>query len=625
MTVPVQNSRRVVTTGGDPVSTLTHEFQLTDASYLHVYADGVELVRGVDYSVSGIGDPAGYEVTLTEPLDWSADVWVLNVEYPINQPSDVDQGGQFGARFENALDRMALGLQTLDDRTKRTPKLALTTSLDAAEVAFPPPSPDNVIGWDQFGQNLENKGTLPDISVVVESVAAINNVSNNIGAVIGVDAYMAEVLVVRANINAVASVAASITAVDVVNENIASILAVEGISADVTAVAGVATDVAAVAANMAALTGVHAKLDEIDGVYGSLNAINAVYADLADILAAPAATFDNAQAAEEAAAEAIEAVEGAWLAAVPIGNLADFPIDDVPAGYLKCDGSAFDPLVYPDLYTYLGTDVLPDFTDRVKRMSGPLAGAVGTTQEDAFQGFTFDGLVIKPGSGIGDGGSPKGSTALVGAPISDGVNGTPRTATETRVKSYIVITCIKAYSVFSDPAQVDLVAIEQAQAVNHADIVELQETVTHYLHVRDQRVAGTNGQAIAAGDNVRVLNTVVTNGIAGATLGGNAVTLPVGTYRVYIRVPGYAVVRHKAMLRNKTSTAILLEGASMHTEQTQAIITDSVIMGVLTLTAETVLEVVHTTSGAASTGGGVASNFGSRPEIYTEALFWKVD
>lgn len=188
----------------------------------------------------------------------------------------------------------------------------------------------------------------------------------------------------------------------------------------------------------------------------------------------------EAEAAQDAAEDAVLSAEAAaqavWLAAVPIGNLADFPIDDVPAGYLKCDGGTFDPDVYPDLYAYLGTDVLPDFTDRVKRMAGPLAGAVGTTQEDAFQSHWHQKKAFSRTSNLANTGTTNyyidAATSLIGVdavdsagksfvqdPITDGVNGAPRTANETRVKSYIVITCIKAANGFSDPALVDLEAI----------------------------------------------------------------------------------------------------------------------------------------------------------------------
>ena len=49
----------------------------------------------------------------------------------------------------------------------------------------------------------------------------------------------------------------------------------------------------------------------------------------------------------------------------PVGTLIT-QYKKVPmSGYLYCDGSTFDENVYPTLYMYLGTNVLPDYTSNV--------------------------------------------------------------------------------------------------------------------------------------------------------------------------------------------------------------------------------------------------------------------
>ena len=47
-----------------------------------------------------------------------------------------------------------------------------------------------------------------------------------------------------------------------------------------------------------------------------------------------------------------------------VGVIVGFP-GNVPNGYLLCDGNRFDKNKYPELYEYLGTDVLPDYRECV--------------------------------------------------------------------------------------------------------------------------------------------------------------------------------------------------------------------------------------------------------------------
>jgi hypothetical protein len=47
-----------------------------------------------------------------------------------------------------------------------------------------------------------------------------------------------------------------------------------------------------------------------------------------------------------------------------VGAIVGFP-GNVPNGYLLCDGNRFDKNKYPELYEYLGTDVLPDYRECV--------------------------------------------------------------------------------------------------------------------------------------------------------------------------------------------------------------------------------------------------------------------
>lgn len=64
------------------------------------------------------------------------------------------------------------------------------------------------------------------------------------------------------------------------------------------------------------------------------------------------------------------------------------------------------------------------------------------------------------------------------------------------------------------------------------------------LHVREEQAAGTNGGSFNNGSwQQRVLNTVVTNEITGASLSSNQFVLPAGVYRIKARAPAQSVNR----------------------------------------------------------------------------------
>lgn len=74
-----------------------------------------------------------------------------------------------------------------------------------------------------------------------------------------------------------------------------------------------------------------------------------------------------------------------------------------------------------------------------------------------------------------------------------------------------------------------------------------------YMLLQDQKAQGVDGGASAVGLQTRVLNTVVFNNIAGASLNTSTgtITLPAGTYKIRADVPGFINV-HKSYLNNIT-------------------------------------------------------------------------
>ncbi|MBR0676884.1 hypothetical protein GXW77_11920 [Roseomonas alkaliterrae] len=150
----------------------------------------------------------------------------------------------------------------------------------------------------------------------------------------------------------------------------------------------------------------------------------------------------------------------------PAGAVMAFAMSAAPAGWLKANGAAVSRTTYANLFAAIGTTFgagdgvttfnLPDLRAEFIRGwddgRGVDAGRVfGSHQMDAFQGHfhsprapqtAFWGNNAATGSGSPTGGAFAVETTT-GSPTSDGVNGTPRTATETRPRNRALLICIK--------------------------------------------------------------------------------------------------------------------------------------------------------------------------------------
>jgi len=144
------------------------------------------------------------------------------------------------------------------------------------------------------------------------------------------------------------------------------------------------------------------------------------------------------------------------------------------------------------------------------------------------------------------------------------------------------------------------------------------------LHVRDEKSSAAGGSSSAATDNIRTLNTVVTNEISGASLASNQITLPSGTYFINANAPAYNVGRHRIFLYNVTDTAVEILGGSEYAIASGTNQTRSVMFGRFTITAEKDFEIRHYTQSAIATNGLGVNCSDGRTEVYTNAQIWKV-
>lgn len=153
---------------------------------------------------------------------------------------------------------------------------------------------------------------------------------------------------------------------------------------------------------------------------------------------------------------------------------------------------------------------------------------------------------------------------------------------------------------------------------------------TQLLHVREEQASGTNPQGTLTGAawDLRILNTVVTNQISGASLASNQIVLPAGTYYIQGQAPCSGNVQgHKARLYNVTDAATTIIGTSER-NRTAAGADEatnySYLFGQFTITASKTFEVQHYLLAFAPGGVGLASGVPTLAEVYTTVMIWKV-
>lgn len=159
--------------------------------------------------------------------------------------------------------------------------------------------------------------------------------------------------------------------------------------------------------------------------------------------------------------------ESVMPSTLPVGTSIIFSGSTIPTGFLEEDGSAVSRTTYSDLFAVIGTTYgvgdgsttfnIPDHRGNSPRGVGTSTGftqnvtvVLGAKIDDAGQGhghnLAQDGTEIASllqrsgnsnfqGGTIGSSDGTLQQAISVKNPISDTVNGTPRTANETRIKS----------------------------------------------------------------------------------------------------------------------------------------------------------------------------------------------
>jgi hypothetical protein len=149
---------------------------------------------------------------------------------------------------------------------------------------------------------------------------------------------------------------------------------------------------------------------------------------------------------------------------------------------------------------------------------------------------------------------------------------------------------------------------------------EIEAAPLRIFHVRDTKANNTAGDTFTSGAyQTSTLNDVVYNGISGASLGSNLVTLPAGTYRVDATLANGVLSR--AALYNTTNSTFLLKGITNQPGTGLPIAGPyTFVKGIFVLAATSAIALQLR---VATTGAAVAANFGES-EIYADMLLTKI-
>ncbi len=167
-----------------------------------------------------------------------------------------------------------------------------------------------------------------------------------------------------------------------------------------------------------------------------------------------------------------------------------------------------------------------------------------------------------------------------------------------------------------------LTGTDTTRFVTAKHITDRQKAV---LLARERQTNGTNGGTFTSGSwATRTLQTTEQNGISGASLATNQITLPKGEYYIRAHAPAYQVNAHKIRLYNVTDAAVLVNGTSAHSAATDATQTDSCLEFYWSISTTKVFQLEHRCQTTKATNGlGVSSNFGG-DEVYSSVEVTKL-
>ena len=218
---------------------------------------------------------------------------------------------------------------------------------------------------------------------------------------------------------------------------------------------------------------------------------------------------------------------------------------------------------------------------------------------------------------------------LTSSDITDGIISTDKLADTSVTNAKINADLISAETELATaPADTDELLISDAGVLKRIDASLVGGDGAYesaLLHVNQEVSAGTDSQTLDnSGANTRVLNTVKTNEISGASLSSNEITLPAGTYFCLASAPAYLTSNHQAILFNTTDSSTTLVGTTEHAWNNGYTITHSFVRGRFTISGTKGFTLRHYVGQTRSNSGG-GTGFGNGfVDVYANVMIWKV-
>jgi hypothetical protein len=190
-------TNKMVYTGNSSTLIFPYTFKIYEDTDLEVktiiIASGVstDLVLNTDYTVSGVGNPSGGNVTLLIAAPPNTVNIVIRRVLPLTQELDYIEADQFPAEtHEEGLDRGIMIDQQMQDDISRCIQLA--ENITGVSVILPPPTAYALLGWNATADALVNYvGT--DYRVAVDDAAVPGTLGASAGVgVLRVDSTMSK-------------------------------------------------------------------------------------------------------------------------------------------------------------------------------------------------------------------------------------------------------------------------------------------------------------------------------------------------------------------------------------------------------------------------------------------------
>ncbi|WP_276120382.1 hypothetical protein [Pararhizobium qamdonense] len=189
MTVSSEVSCSGPYTGNGVTTVFPYEFKITSAAHMRAFVTDAldvttELLLGDgDFSVSGVGEESGGNVTTSQPVAGGNVLW-LSRDVPFTQETALgNQGAYFAETVERAFDLATMRDQQLAEKLSR----AILTPIGVAPPVFPPAEDGSLLGWGTAGQ-LENKS----ISLLTDAVADAEAARDDIAGIVASIAVITE-------------------------------------------------------------------------------------------------------------------------------------------------------------------------------------------------------------------------------------------------------------------------------------------------------------------------------------------------------------------------------------------------------------------------------------------------